>query len=166
NPFEQNLAQAYTRYQQRLREAHALDFDDIIMMTVTMLQAFPDIAEHYRRRFRHVLVDEYQDTNHAQYVLVRELVGYEHPGQRGESGENPANGDQAPSLPPAVLTAVEDANQSIYASRGATIQPIIEFEKDDPEGRAIPLEPNVPATPNILSAAYDVIEPNAGGSAK
>src|SRR5690625_1081029 len=87
NPFEHALAQAYTRYQERLRQAHALDFDDIIMTTVTMLQAFPEIAEHYRRRFRHVLVDEYQDTNHAQYVLVRELVGYEQSATAGESGE-------------------------------------------------------------------------------
>ena len=74
---EQVLAQAYTEYQRRLRQANALDFDDIIMTTVHMLQVFPDVAEHYRRRFRHVMVDEYQDTNHAQYQLVRELVGSE-----------------------------------------------------------------------------------------
>src|SRR5690625_1770001 len=166
NPFEQNLAQAYTRYQQRLREAHALDFDDIIMMTVTMLQAFPDIAEHYRRRFRHVLVDEYQDTNHAQYVLVRELVGYEHSGERGERGEDPAHGDQAPSLPPAELTVVGDADQSIYAFRGATIRNIIEFEKDYPEARTILLEQNYRSTQNILSAANAVIERNEGRAAK
>ena len=70
------LAEAYAMYQRRLREANALDFDDLIMTTVNLLQAFPEVAEHYRRRFRHVLVDEYQDTNHAQYVLVRELVGF------------------------------------------------------------------------------------------
>ena len=75
NPAERTLAEAYRMYQQRLRQANALDFDDLIMTTVNVLQAFPDVAEHYRRRFRHVLVDEYQDTNHAQYVLVRELVG-------------------------------------------------------------------------------------------
>src|SRR5699024_4657089 len=129
NPFEQNLAQAYTRYQQRLREAHALDFDDIIMMTVTMLQAFPDIAEHYRRRFRHVLVDEYQDTAHATCLLVRELVDYEQSatgGERGERRENSPHADQAPSLPPAELPVVGDADQSIYAFRGATIRNIIE----------------------------------------
>src|SRR3954453_5857391 len=72
---ERMLAEAYTGYQRRLRQANALDFDDLIMTTVNILQAFPDVAEHYRRRFRHVLVDEYQDTNHAQYQLVRELVG-------------------------------------------------------------------------------------------
>ena len=75
NHIEKTLAEAYALYQRRLHEADALDFDDLIMTTVTLLQAFPDVAEHYRRRFRHVLVDEYQDTNHAQYVLVRELVG-------------------------------------------------------------------------------------------
>src|SRR4029450_9596772 len=74
-PPEKVLAEAYRLYQRRLREAHSMDFDDLIMTTVNLLQAFPDVAEHYRRRFRHVLVDEYQDTNHAQYVLVRELVG-------------------------------------------------------------------------------------------
>lgn len=75
NPMEKKLAEAYALYQRRLREANALDFDDIIMTTVNLLQAFPDVAEHYRRRFRHILVDEYQDTNHAQYMLVRELSG-------------------------------------------------------------------------------------------
>ncbi|HEY8728534.1 MAG TPA: UvrD-helicase domain-containing protein, partial [Acidothermaceae bacterium] len=75
NHHETTLAEAYTGYQRRLREANAFDFDDLIMVTVNLFQAFPDVAEHYRRRFRHVLVDEYQDTNHAQYTLVRELVG-------------------------------------------------------------------------------------------
>ncbi len=75
NSHEKTLAEAYTAYQRRLREANAFDFDDLIMVTVNLFQAFPDVAEHYRRRFRHVLVDEYQDTNHAQYTLVRELVG-------------------------------------------------------------------------------------------
>src|SRR5699024_2489619 len=166
NPFEQNLAQAYTRYQQRLREAHSLDLEDINIMTTTIIQDFPGSAEQYRRRFQHVLVVEYQDTNHTQYVLVRELVGYEHPGQRGESGENPANGDQAPSLPPAELTVVGDADQSIYAFRGATIRNIIEFEKDYPEARTILLEQNYRSTQNILSAANAVIERNEGRAAK
>ena len=74
--FDEVLAAVYSRYQQRLRQAHALDFDDLIMSTVRLLQAYPAVAEHYRRRFRSILVDEYQDTNHAQYVLVRELVGH------------------------------------------------------------------------------------------
>src|SRR5690625_1479183 len=151
NPFEHALAQAYTRYQERLRQAHALDFDDIIMTTVTMLQAFPEIAEHYRRRFRHVLVDEYQDTTHAQYVLIRQLVG----GQ-----------DDDGVHPNAQLTVVGDADQSIYAFRGATIRNIIEFEKDYPKAHTILLEQNYRSTQNILSAANAVIAQNQGREAK
>ena len=84
--MEKTLAEAYEMYQARLQQAGALDFDDLIMTTVNLLQAFPDVAEHYRRRFRHVLVDEYQDTNHAQYILVRELVG---PARRGDERGSP-----------------------------------------------------------------------------
>ncbi|MCX4964335.1 DNA helicase PcrA [Streptomyces sp. NBC_00654] len=141
--FEKTLAQAYALYQARLREANALDFDDIIMTTVHLLQAFPDVAEHYRRRFRHVLVDEYQDTNHAQYTLVRELVG--------PSGEADA---------PAELCVVGDADQSIYAFRGATIRNILQFEEDYPNATTILLEQNYRSTQTILSAANAVIERN------
>lgn len=146
NAFEKKLAEAYAMYQSRLREANALDFDDIIMTTVNLLQAFPDVAEHYRRRFRHVLVDEYQDTNHAQYTLVRELVG------TGDAGE----GEE-----PAELCVVGDADQSIYAFRGATIRNILQFEEDYPQARTILLEQNYRSTQNILSAANAVIERNA-----
>ncbi|MEU5398807.1 DNA helicase PcrA [Streptomyces sp. NPDC005963] len=141
--FEKTLAEAYRMYQARLREANALDFDDIIMTTVHLLQAFPDVAEHYQRRFRHVLVDEYQDTNHAQYTLVRELVGqgYE-------------------DLPPAELCVVGDADQSIYAFRGATIRNILQFEEDYPNATTILLEQNYRSTQTILSAANAVIERN------
>ncbi|MFE7774201.1 DNA helicase PcrA [Streptomyces sp. NPDC057445] len=141
--FEKTLAEAYRMYQARLREANALDFDDIIMTTVHLLQAFPDVAEHYRRRFRHVLVDEYQDTNHAQYTLVRELVGtgYE-------------------DLAPAELCVVGDADQSIYAFRGATIRNILQFEEDYPDATTILLEQNYRSTQTILSAANAVIERN------
>ncbi|MFC5799598.1 DNA helicase PcrA [Streptomyces formicae] len=141
--FEKTLAEAYRMYQARLREANALDFDDIIMTTVHLLQAFPDVAEHYRRRFRHVLVDEYQDTNHAQYTLVRELVG---PGYE--------------DLGPAELCVVGDADQSIYAFRGATIRNILQFEEDYPEATTILLEQNYRSTQTILSAANAVIERN------
>ncbi|NEC63107.1 DNA helicase PcrA [Streptomyces sp. SID9727] len=141
--FEKTLAQAYAMYQARLREANALDFDDIIMTTVHLLQAFPDVAEHYRRRFRHVLVDEYQDTNHAQYTLVRELVG-------------PAGPENAP----AELCVVGDADQSIYAFRGATIRNILQFEEDYPDATTILLEQNYRSTQTILSAANAVIERN------
>ncbi|SHK63165.1 DNA helicase PcrA [Actinacidiphila paucisporea] len=146
NAVEKKLAEAYALYQARLREANALDFDDIIMTTVNLLQAFPDVAEHYRRRFRHVLVDEYQDTNHAQYTLVRELVG---------TGEETAE-----------LCVVGDADQSIYAFRGATIRNILQFEEDYPDARTILLEQNYRSTQTILSAANSVIERNAGRRAK
>ncbi|OIQ87689.1 ATP-dependent DNA helicase UvrD1 [mine drainage metagenome] len=143
NEFDATLAEVYARYQTRLRQAHALDFDDLIMSTVHLLQAFPGVAEHYRRRFRHVLVDEYQDTNHAQYTLVRELAG--------ETGE---------------LTVVGDSDQSIYAFRGATIRNILEFEHDYPNATTILLEQNYRSTQNILSAANAVISRNPGRQPK
>jgi DNA helicase-2/ATP-dependent DNA helicase PcrA len=143
NQSEELLAEVYRSYQRRLLDASAVDFDDIIMTTVNLLQAFPEAAEHYRRRFRHVLVDEYQDTNHAQYVLVKELVGL--PG-----------GD----LPPAELAVVGDADQSIYAFRGATIRNILQFEEDYPDAHTILLEQNYRSTQTILSAANAVIARN------
>ncbi|HRB98457.1 MAG TPA: 3'-5' exonuclease, partial [Dermatophilaceae bacterium] len=133
--------------QRRLRQANALDFDDLIMTTVHVLQAFPDVAEHYRRRFRHILVDEYQDTNVAQYQLVRELVG--HPS------------DDPHAVPPGQLCVVGDADQSIYAFRGATIRNIVEFEQDYPNARTILLEQNYRSTQTILRAANAVIAQNS-----
>ena len=144
------VAQVYGEYQRRLRAANALDFDDLIGETVAVLQAFPQIAQYYRRRFRHILVDEYQDTNHAQYVLVRELVGH-----RAEGGEED-------TVPPAELCVVGDADQSIYAFRGATIRNIEDFERDYPNATTILLEQNYRSTQNILSAANAVIARNAG----
>jgi DNA helicase-2/ATP-dependent DNA helicase PcrA len=140
------IAEVYGEYQRRLRAANALDFDDLIGETVAVLQAFPQIAQYYRRRFRHILVDEYQDTNHAQYVLVRELVGRE-----TEDGVDPAE-----------LCVVGDADQSIYAFRGATIRNIEDFERDFPNATTILLEQNYRSTQNILSAANSVISRNAG----
>ena len=154
NHYERTVAEAYTQYQRRLRQANALDFDDLIMMTVNVLQAFPDVAEHYRRRFRHVLVDEYQDTNHAQYQLIKELVG-EVEGPEG-----------AYAVPPAELCVVGDADQSIYAFRGATIRNILEFEQDYPDARTILLEQNYRSTQRILRAANSVIANNEGRRAK
>jgi DNA helicase II / ATP-dependent DNA helicase PcrA len=142
-PNERAVAEAYVLYQRRLAEAHALDFDDIIMRTVELLQSHPHVAEAYRRRFRHVLVDEYQDTNHAQYMLVKELVG-------------PPDGDPVP----AELCVVGDADQSIYAFRGATIRNILEFERDYPSASTILLEQNYRSTQTILSAANAVIDRN------
>ncbi len=160
-PNEQALAQAYTNYQARLRAANALDFDDLIMTTVNILQAFPEVAAFYRQRFRHVLVDEYQDTNHAQYVLIRELVG-------GAAGSAPtvvpSSGAavlaDSGELPMAELTVVGDADQSIYAFRGASIRNIVEFETDYPQAKVILLEQNYRSTQTILSAANAVIEKN------
>ncbi|QGK71440.1 DNA helicase PcrA [Allosaccharopolyspora coralli] len=145
NDMERKVAQVYAAYQRRLRESNALDFDDLIMRTVELLQQHPDVAEYYRRRFRHVLVDEYQDTNHAQYALVRELVGT----RTTESGVEPAE-----------LCVVGDADQSIYAFRGATIRNIEEFERDYPQATSIVLEQNYRSTQTILSAANAVIRRN------
>ena len=143
---ERMVADAYRMYQSRLRQANAMDFDDLIMVTVNILQAFPDVAEYYHRRFRHVMVDEYQDTNTAQYQLVRELVGH--------AGREPQ------SVPPAELAVVGDADQSIYAFRGATIRNIVEFEQDYPDARTILLEQNYRSTQTILRAANSVIAKN------
>jgi DNA helicase II / ATP-dependent DNA helicase PcrA len=147
--LSRTVASVYGEYQRRLRTANALDFDDLIGETVGILQAFPEIAQYYRRRFRHVLVDEYQDTNHAQYVLVRELAG------RGSD-------EVSDDVPPAELCVVGDADQSIYAFRGATIRNIEDFERDYPDARTILLEQNYRSTQNILSAANSVISRNSG----
>src|SRR6195952_3402935 len=140
------VATVFGEYQRRLRTANALDFDDLIGETVAVLQAFPQIAQYYRRRFRHILVDEYQDTNHAQYMLIRELVGVE----ATEDG-----------IPPGELCVVGDADQSIYAFRGATIRNIEDFERDYPSATTILLEQNYRSTQTILSAANSVIARNS-----
>ena len=149
NPTEESLAAAYRGYQERLRRANAFDFDDLIGSTVAVLQLFPDVAEHYRRRFRHIMVDEYQDTNHAQYQLVKELVGHD-----------------SPTLKAGELCVVGDADQSIYAFRGATIRNIEEFERDYPNARTILLEQNYRSTQTILTAANAVIARNERRRAK
>ncbi|MFD4439245.1 UvrD-helicase domain-containing protein [Nocardia sp. NPDC058519] len=143
------VARVYAEYQRRLRSANAMDFDDLIGETVALLQNHPQVAEYYRRRFRHVLVDEYQDTNHAQYVLVRELVGH-----HSEADEQ--------AVEPSELCVVGDADQSIYAFRGATIRNIEEFERDFPDAETILLEQNYRSTQHILSAANAVIARNEG----
>lgn len=146
----ENIARIYAEYQRRLAEANAFDFDDLIGETVSLLQRHPDIAEYYRRRFRHVLVDEYQDTNHAQYMFVRELVG--EPGSAGTA--------------PSELCVVGDSDQSIYAFRGATIRNIEEFERDYPDAATILLEQNYRSTQTILTAANAVIAKNPNRRAK
>jgi DNA helicase-2/ATP-dependent DNA helicase PcrA len=153
NRLEEAYAEAYAVYQRRLREANALDFDDLIMTTVHLLQAFPEVRESYRRRFRHVLVDEYQDTNHAQYALIRELCGHV---------EDPPQG----AIGASELMVVGDADQSIYAFRGANIRNILAFEEDFPEARTILLEQNYRSTQTILTAANAVIGQNTGRKPK
>uniref|UniRef100_UPI0020252E30 DNA helicase PcrA n=1 Tax=Frankia sp. CiP1_Cm_nod2 TaxID=2897161 RepID=UPI0020252E30 len=165
---ERAVAEVYGLYQRRLAESNAFDFDDLIMTTVNLLQAFPDVAEHYRRRFRHVLIDEYQDTNHAQYVLVRELVGQAPrltvDGEPVRPAPVPPGSDadaDGPAVGPAELCVVGDADQSIYAFRGANIRNIVEFEQDYPDATVILLEQNYRSTQTILSAANAVIARNA-----
>ena len=171
------LAEAYREYQRRLVEAGAMDFDDLIMVTVNLFQAMPEVAEQYRRRFRHVLVDEYQDTNHAQYILIRELVSGGAPLFSGRTGQLDRPGEPlTPSelrhhggttpLAPAELCVVGDADQSIYAFRGATIRNIVEFEQDYPDAKVILLEQNYRSTQNILAAANAVVSQNQGRKPK
>jgi DNA helicase-2/ATP-dependent DNA helicase PcrA len=143
NQFEQVVADVYAVYQQRLVRANAMDFDDLIFKAVEVLQRYPEAKARFRSRFRHVLVDEYQDTNHAQYILVKELVGSELEGQ-----------------PSAELCVVGDADQSIYGFRGATIRNILQFELDYPNARTVLLEQNYRSTQNILNAANAVITKN------
>ncbi len=159
NGFEEAYASAYTHYQRRLRAANALDFDDLIMTTVHLLQAFPDVRENYRRRFRHVLVDEYQDTNHAQYSLIQQLCGT-------SLEEATPLGEQGQSVEASELMVVGDADQSIYAFRGADIRNILDFEQDFPDARTILLEQNYRSTQTILTAANSVIGNNRGRKAK
>ena len=141
--FEQIVADVYSIYQGRLARANAMDFDDLILKTVEVLQRFPEAKARFRSRFRHVLVDEYQDTNHAQYVLVNELVGTD-----------------LEATPPAELCVVGDADQSIYGFRGATIRNILQFEMDYPNATTVLLEQNYRSTQNILNAANAVITKN------
>nr|WP_242516895.1 UvrD-helicase domain-containing protein [Corynebacterium mendelii] len=140
------VAAVYAEYQRRLRAANACDFDDLIMEVHRIFTGHPDIAEHYRRRFRHVLIDEYQDTNHAQYAMVRALV----------------TGGDGSGVDSSELCVVGDADQSIYAFRGATIRNIEEFEQDFPQAQTVMLEQNYRSTQTILSAANAVIAHNPG----
>ncbi|MHC9574643.1 DNA helicase PcrA [Corynebacterium diphtheriae] len=140
NPYETTIASVFAEYQKRLRASNAVDFDDLIGETVRIFREHPPVTEYYRRRFRHVLIDEYQDTNHAQYALIHELVG---------SGPDASE-----------LCVVGDSDQSIYAFRGATIRNIEEFERDYPNAETILLEQNYRSTQTILNAANSVIAQN------
>ncbi|GAA4712608.1 DNA helicase PcrA [Nocardioides conyzicola] len=155
NNLEETYAAVYATYQRRLREANALDFDDLIMGTVHLLQTYPEVRETYRRRFRHVLVDEYQDTNHAQYALIHQLCA-----------DNPEETGDAERVEAAELMVVGDADQSIYAFRGANIRNILDFEQDFPNATSILLEQNYRSTQTILNAANAVIGHNKGRKEK
>ena len=151
-------AAAYAEYDKRLRAANALDFDDLIMKTVELFQQHPQVREAYRRRFRQVLVDEYQDTNHAQYLLIKQLCG--------NLGPDDGLPDDVPRIPPGELMVVGDSDQSIYAFRGATIRNILDFGDDFPGARTILLEQNYRSTQTVLSAANAVIKHNSNRPTK
>ncbi|KJL22568.1 ATP-dependent DNA helicase UvrD1 [Microbacterium oxydans] len=169
DPAERVFVEVFADYQRQLQKANAFDFDDLIGQTVYLFRAFPQVADTYRRRFRHILVDEYQDTNHAQYALIHELT-------RPVSGAGAASEPYAsngmmifePDPEPAPgageagasLTVVGDSDQSIYAFRGADIRNISEFERDFPGAKVVLLEQNYRSTQNILSAANAVIGNN------
>ncbi len=155
NGQEEVYASAYAEYQRRLRQANALDFDDLLMMTVHLFRAFPAVRENWRRRFRHVLVDEYQDTNHAQYALIHELCATSLEDLSIVEPDRPQD-----SVEPAELMVVGDADQSIYAFRGANIRNIMDFEQDFPSATTVMLEQNYRSTQTILTAANAVISRN------
>lgn len=140
---EEMVAEVYARYETQLRSAHALDFDDLLVFPIRLFQAHPEVLTSYQGRFRHILVDEYQDTNHAQYRLVQLLAG-----QRGN------------------LCVVGDDDQSIYGWRGADVGNILRFEEDFPGAKVLRLEENYRSTQTVLDAAHAVVERNRGRRAK
>jgi DNA helicase-2/ATP-dependent DNA helicase PcrA len=154
NPKDRAIAEIFSQYQAALRKNNAFDFDDLIAETVYLFRSFPDIAAQYQRRFRHILIDEYQDTNHAQYSLIRELTK---PIADLHNEPDPNTGELAG---PSAITVVGDSDQSIYAFRGADMRNIAEFAKDFPGSKTILLEQNYRSTQNILSAANAVISKN------
>lgn len=163
DPAERLFVEIFGDYQRQLQKANAFDFDDLIGQTVFLFRAFPQVADTYRRRFRHILVDEYQDTNHAQYALIRELtrpVSSSAPDPYAANGMMIFEPETTPALEGASLTVVGDSDQSIYAFRGADIRNISEFERDFPGAKVVLLEQNYRSTQNILSAANAVIGNN------
>lgn len=153
-------AAVYAEYQNRLSVSNAVDFDDLIMLTVKLLRQNPQVSAYYKRKFRYILVDEYQDTNHAQYVLIRELAGVD-----DYSTDSTVSPDST-QLPQSSITVVGDSDQSIYAFRGADIRNIQDFEQDFPNATTIMLEQNYRSTQTILDAANAVISNNANRKPK
>lgn len=161
-------AAVYAEYQNRLNVSNAVDFDDLIMLTVKLLRQDPQVSTYYRRKFRYILVDEYQDTNHAQYVLIRELAGVDDAGvddYSTDSTVSPVSPDST-QLPQSSITVVGDSDQSIYAFRGADIRNIQDFEQDFPSATTIMLEQNYRSTQTILDAANAVISNNTNRKPK
>jgi len=156
-PFEEMVAEVYRLYERDLLRMNAMDFDDLLLRTVNLLELFGAVRESYSATFRHVLVDEYQDTNHAQYRLLQLLVG---------GGRAPARGEPVHTPGHRNLAVVGDDAQSIYGFRNADIRNILDFQDDFPDARVVKLEQNYRSTETILSAANAVIANNRGGIAK
>jgi DNA helicase-2/ATP-dependent DNA helicase PcrA len=156
--FEEVAGEVYLLYEKELQRMNAMDFDDLLFRTVNLLELYEDVRERYARSFKHVLVDEYQDTNHAQYRLLQLLVG----GGR----QRPAHNEPAKLAGHRNLAVVGDDSQSIYSFRGADVSNILDFTKDFPDARIVKLEQNYRSTQTILSAANAVIAHNRGGIAK
>ena len=156
-PFEEMISEVYRRYERELEAANAMDFDDLLYRTVSLFELHPEARRDYAGAFRHVLVDEYQDTNHAQYRLLQLLIG---------GGQQPARGEPVSIPGHRNLAVVGDDSQSIYGFRGADVSNILDFERDFPDARVVKLEQNYRSTQNILSAANAVIAHNRAGIAK
>jgi len=171
SPFEEMVGEVYRLYERDLLRSNAMDFDDLLFRTVNLLELFDQVRERYADTFRHVLVDEYQDTNHAQYRFLQLLVGGGRPPQGGSQGrEEPPQGGERPTYAGPVghrnLAVVGDDSQSIYSFRGADVRNILDFQEDFPDARVVKLEQNYRSTETILQAANAVIANNRGGIAK
>ncbi len=157
SPFEEMVADAYELYERDLLRMNAMDFDDLLFRAVNVLELYEEVRTRYARAFRHVLVDEYQDTNYAQYRLLQLLVG---------GGKAPKRGERVQLEGHRNLAVVGDDSQSIYGFRGADVRNILDFQDDFPDARVVKLEQNYRSTQRILSAANAVIANNRGGIAK
>jgi DNA helicase-2/ATP-dependent DNA helicase PcrA len=168
--FEEMIADVYDIYERDLHRMNAMDFDDLLFRTVNLLELFEEVRERYTSTFRHVLVDEYQDTNHAQYRLLQLLVGGGRPPTGGGGGAGGQRSSERPTYAGPVghrnLAVVGDDAQSIYSFRQADIRNILDFQEDFPDARVVKLEQNYRSTETILSAANAVIANNRGGIAK
>jgi DNA helicase II / ATP-dependent DNA helicase PcrA len=171
SPFEEMVGEVYRLYERDLLRSNAMDFDDLLFRTVNLLELFEQVRERYSSTFRHVLVDEYQDTNHAQYRFLQLLVGGGRPPRGGAPvREETSQRGERPTYTGPVghrnLAVVGDDSQSIYSFRGADVRNILDFQEDFPDARVVKLEQNYRSTETILQAANAVIANNRGGIAK